>query len=59
MHNELQGHDTRSSIIEDVNRRIVIDRRGKIVANVEGTKFSTDQLADLTRAVLKSTATKR
>ncbi len=38
---------------------VLIDRQGKLFANVEGNKFSTDQLADLTRALLTSTARKR
>lgn len=30
----------------------IIDRQGKMVANVEGNQFTADQLSDLTRAVL-------
>jgi protein SCO1 len=30
----------------------LIDRNGRLVANIEGNQYSTDQLADLTRAVL-------
>jgi protein SCO1/2 len=32
---------------------VLIDRQGRLFANVEGNKFSTDQLADLVRAALK------
>jgi protein SCO1/2 len=30
----------------------LVDRTGKLVANIEGTRFTTDQLGDLTEAVL-------
>jgi protein SCO1 len=30
----------------------IIDRQGKLVANIEGNQFTADQLADLTKAVL-------
>ena len=30
----------------------VIDRQGKLVANIEGNQFSADQLADLVETVL-------
>ena len=30
----------------------IVDRRGKLVANIEGNQFTADQLADLTKAVL-------
>jgi protein SCO1 len=32
----------------------LIDRNGKLVANIEGNQYSPDQLADLTQAVLKA-----
>ena len=38
---------------------VLIDRNGALFANVEGNKFSTDQLADLTRTVLKLATRKR
>jgi protein SCO1/2 len=31
----------------------LIDRNGRLVANIEGNQYTSDQLADLTRAVLK------
>jgi protein SCO1/2 len=33
----------------------IIDRQGKLVANIEGNRFTSTQLADLTEAVLNST----
>jgi protein SCO1/2 len=33
----------------------IIDRRGKVVANIEGNQFTADQLGDLTEAALSST----
>jgi protein SCO1/2 len=33
----------------------IIDRRGKMVANIEGNQFTSTQLTDLTEAVLNST----
>ena len=36
-------------------RTAIIDRRGAMVANIEGNRFTSDQLVDLTRAVLNST----
>ena len=35
-------------------RTAIIDRHGKLVANIEGNQFTTDQLGDLTEAVLRS-----
>ena len=35
-------------------RTAIIDRQGKLVANIEGNRFTSDQLADLTKAVLDS-----
>ena len=35
-------------------RTALIGRDGKLAANIEGNKYSPDQLADLTRAVLKT-----
>jgi protein SCO1/2 len=32
----------------------IIDRQGKMVANIEGNQFTADQLSDLTKAVLNS-----
>jgi protein SCO1/2 len=32
----------------------IIDRRGKLVANIEGNQFTADQLGDLTETVMKS-----
>lgn len=32
----------------------IIDRQGKMVANIEGNQFTVDQLSDLTKAVLNS-----
>jgi protein SCO1/2 len=32
----------------------IIDRQGRIVANIEGNRFTSDQLVDLTKAVLDS-----
>lgn len=32
----------------------LIDRNGKLVANIEGNQYSSDQLADLTSSVLNS-----
>ena len=32
----------------------VLDRRGRVVANIEGNRFTADQLADLTKAVLNT-----
>ena len=32
----------------------IVDRQGKLVANIEGNQFTTDQLGDLTEAVLRS-----
>jgi protein SCO1/2 len=34
----------------------LIDRNGTLVANIEGNKYSSDQLADLTRSVLSNRA---
>jgi protein SCO1/2 len=31
----------------------IIDRQGKLVANIEGNQFTANQLGDLTEAVLK------
>ncbi|HZM94974.1 MAG TPA: SCO family protein [Vicinamibacterales bacterium] len=36
-------------------RTAIIDRRGAMVANIEGNRFTSDQLVDLTNAVLDST----
>jgi protein SCO1 len=36
-------------------RTAIIDRRGAMVANIEGNRFTSNQLVDLTRAVLDST----
>ena len=36
-------------------RTAIIDRQGAMVANIEGNRFTSDQLADLTKAVLDST----
>lgn len=33
---------------------VLIDRNGKLVSNIEGNQYSSDQLADLTQAVLKT-----
>jgi hypothetical protein len=33
-------------------RTALIDRRGALVANIEGNKYSSDQLTDLVRSVL-------
>ena len=30
----------------------IIDRQGKLVANIEGNQFTADQLGDLTQTVL-------
>lgn len=35
-------------------RTVLIDRNGKLVANIEGNQYSTDQLADLMQTVLKT-----
>ena len=35
-------------------RTAIIDRRGALVANIEGNRFTSDQLVDLTKAVLDS-----
>jgi protein SCO1/2 len=35
---------------------VFIDRNGKLVANIEGNQYSSDQLVDLTRAVLNARA---
>jgi protein SCO1/2 len=32
----------------------VLDRRGRVVANVEGNRFTADQLGDLTQSVLNT-----
>jgi protein SCO1/2 len=32
----------------------VLDRRGRVVANIEGNRFTADQLGDLTKAVLNT-----
>ena len=32
----------------------IIDRAGKMVANIEGNQFTADQLGDLTQTVLSS-----
>ena len=37
----------------------IIDRQGKMVANIEGNQFTADQLGDLTEAVLGSTSRDR
>jgi protein SCO1/2 len=34
----------------------IIDRQGKLVANIEGNQFTTDQLGDLTQTVLNTNA---
>jgi protein SCO1/2 len=36
-------------------RTAIIDQRGAMVANIEGNRFTSDQLVDLTNAVLDST----
>ena len=35
-------------------RTAILDRQGKLVANIEGNQFTADQLGDLTQAVLDS-----
>ena len=35
-------------------RTAIIDQQGRIVANIEGNRFTSDQLVDLTKAVLDS-----
>jgi protein SCO1/2 len=35
-------------------RTAIIDRQGKVAANIEGNEFTSDQLVDLTQAVLDS-----
>jgi protein SCO1/2 len=35
-------------------RTALVDRQGAIVANIEGNRFTSDQLVDLTKAVLES-----
>ncbi len=37
----------------------IIDRSGKLVANIEGNQFTADQLGDLTQAVLESKSRNR
>jgi protein SCO1/2 len=32
----------------------VLDRRGRVVANIEGNRFTADQLGDLTQSVLNT-----
>jgi hypothetical protein len=32
----------------------IVDRQGKVVANIEGNQFRSDQFGDLTEAVLDS-----
>jgi protein SCO1 len=38
---------------------VVIDRSGKLVANIEGNQFTADQLADLVRTVLNQARNRR
>lgn len=37
----------------------IVDRQGKLVANIEGNQFTADQLGDLTQAALDSTDRRR